>query len=62
MAASAASRFFLAESLVEQRRRDEARLLLQAILDTPLDPEWGPEDREFKMKATALLARLGDDR
>jgi len=59
---SAASRFFLAETLVEQRRHDEARSMLQAILETPLDPEWGPEDREFKMKATALLARLGDER
>jgi len=26
-------------------------------LDAPLDPEWTPEDQEFKVKAQALLAR-----
>jgi hypothetical protein len=27
------------------------------VLEAPLDPEWAPEDREFKAKAQALLAR-----
>jgi hypothetical protein len=28
------------------------------VLDVPIDPEWGPEDRQFKEKAKALLAKL----
>jgi hypothetical protein len=26
------------------------------VIDAPLDPDWTPEDREFKQKARALLA------
>jgi hypothetical protein len=52
---STASRFFLAETLLEAGRRDEARGELQRVLDAPLDPDWTPEDREFKRKAQALL-------
>jgi len=28
------------------------------VLDAPLDPEWTPEDREFKQKARAMLDKL----
>lgn len=52
---SAASRFFLAETLFEMSRDQEARKLLQDILAAPLDPEWAPEDKEFKEKAKTLL-------
>ena len=55
---STASHFFLAETLVERGRKAAAREELQKVLDAPLDPEWTPEDREFKDKAKALLARL----
>ena len=55
---STASHFFLAETLVERGRKAAAREELQKVLDAPLDPEWTPEDREFKEKAKALLARL----
>lgn len=55
---STASRYFLAETLIELRRRDEARVELQRVLDAPLDPAWAPEDREFKRKTTALLETL----
>ncbi len=55
---SSASRYFLAELLMERGRRDEARALLQAILDTPPDPEWAPEDRDFQQRASAVLATL----
>lgn len=55
---SSASRFFLAELLMERGRKDEARTLLQAILDTAPDAEWGPEDRDFQQRATAVLAQL----
>jgi hypothetical protein len=55
---STASHFFLAETLLAQNRRDEARAELQHVIDAPLDPDWGPEDREFKAKAKQKLADL----
>jgi len=55
---STASHFFLAETLLDQHRRDEARAELQRVIDAPLDPDWGPEDREFKTKAKAKLAEM----
>ncbi len=54
---STASHFFLAELLLDQGRVADARAELQQVLDAPLDPEWTPEDREFKVKAQALLGR-----
>jgi hypothetical protein len=54
---SHASRFFLAETLFAMDRDAEARGELKKLLDAPIDPEWAPEDREFKDKARALLAR-----
>ena len=55
---STASRYFLAETLVADGRKDDARAELQKVIDGPLDPEWTPEDREFKQKAQRLLATL----
>jgi len=56
---STASLYFLAEVIADDaKRKDEARGLLQQVLDAPIDPEWAPEDRQFKQKATALLAKL----
>jgi hypothetical protein len=55
---STASLFFLAETLTDMDRDDEARATLQKVLDAPIDPGWAPEDREFKEKARQLLARL----
>ena len=54
---STASHFFLAQVLIDDGRKDAARTELQAVLDAPIDPEWAPEDREFKEKARALLAQ-----
>jgi tetratricopeptide (TPR) repeat protein len=56
---STATHYFLAETLLEMDRRDEARREAQLVLDAPLHPDWTPEDREFKQKAKALLERLG---
>jgi hypothetical protein len=53
---STASLYFLAETLIELERDDEARAALQQVIAAPLDPEWTPEDREFKEKAHALLS------
>jgi tetratricopeptide (TPR) repeat protein len=55
---STASLYFLAETLLEMDRDDEAKRSLQATLAAPLDPEWTPEDKEFKEKAAALLKKL----
>jgi tetratricopeptide (TPR) repeat protein len=55
---STASHFFLAETLLDAGRRDEARAELQKVIDAPLDPDWTPEDREFKQKAQRSIATL----
>ena len=55
---STASLFFLAETLVELDRRADAITMLQRAIEAPVDPEWAPEDREFKQKATILLKEL----
>ena len=55
---STASHFFLAEGLLDDGRKAEARAELQKVLDAPPDPAWAPEDREFKEKARRALASL----
>ncbi|OFW19504.1 MAG: hypothetical protein A3H97_24655 [Acidobacteria bacterium RIFCSPLOWO2_02_FULL_65_29] len=55
---STISRFFLAEVLLDTGRKEEARAEIQRVIDAPLDPDWAPEDLEYKAKARALLARL----
>ena len=50
--------YFLAETLVDEGKKDEARKTLQQVLDAPLDPDWAPEDKEFKDKARKLLSEL----
>jgi hypothetical protein len=55
---STASHFFLAELLADDDRDDEARAELQAVLDAPIDPEWAPEDLEFKARAQAMLEAI----
>ena len=53
---SSASRFFLAETLLDRGKKEDARAELQKVIDGPIDPNWAPEDREFKEKAKQLLA------
>jgi tetratricopeptide (TPR) repeat protein len=55
---SSASLFFLAETLIGSNRKQEARTLLEQLLAAPVDPEWAPEDREFKDKASVLVKTL----
>lgn len=55
---SIASRFFLAETLLDMDRKADAIAELQRIGELPPDPEWLPEDREFKQKAAKLLTTL----
>ena len=55
---STATHFFLAETYLEMDKKDDARRELQAVFAAPLNPEWTPEDKEFKEKAAALLKKL----
>ena len=55
---STVSHFFLAELLIDADRTDEARAELRRVLDAPYDPEWAPEDSEYKEKARKLLESL----
>jgi tetratricopeptide (TPR) repeat protein len=57
-AASTASHYFLAETYLEMDRKTEARQEAQKVIDLPVNPDWAPEDREFKQKAKTLLDRL----
>ena len=55
---SIASHYFLAETLLDEDRDREAIEELQRVLDAPVDPDWAPEDNNFKRKAQQLLARI----
>jgi tetratricopeptide (TPR) repeat protein len=55
---STASHFFLAELLLDDGRKAEARAELQKVIDAPLNAEWTPEDQDFKQKARALLPTI----
>ena len=55
---STVSLYFLAEVLDDDGRKAEARGLLQQVLDAPVDRDWAPEDRDYKARASTLLAKL----
>ena len=55
---SVISLLFLAETLLDLNRRTEARVVLQAALDAPADPDWLPEDTRFKAQARQLLSTM----
>jgi hypothetical protein len=55
---STISHFFLAEVLLDEGRRADARAELQQVLDAPVSELWAPEDRSYKEKARALLANI----
>ncbi len=55
---SSASHFFLAETLLDLGRKADAKAELQLVIDGPIDPDWAPEDREFKAKAKQLLVTV----
>jgi hypothetical protein len=59
---STASLYFLAELLQADGRGADARALLQQTIDAPLDPDWIPEDREFKRLAAEKLKPLTPDK
>ena len=55
---SVISHLFLADTLADMGRKDDARKEYQAAIDAPFDPDWTPEDRRFKEQAKRLLAQL----
>jgi len=55
---STASHFFLAEMYLDDGRRSEAKTELQSVLEAPFDPDWEPENQDFKEKASRLLRTL----
>lgn len=55
---STASHFFLAETLLDMNRRAEAIEELRRVVDAPIDPDWEPEDLDFKSRARAALMKL----
>src|SRR6185436_18138862 len=59
---STSSNYFLAELWLDHGRRNDAIRALQTVLACPPDPDWEPENQEFKMKAKQLLDRLGSRR
>ena len=54
---STASHFFLAETLFELDRKADAIAELQKVIDGPINPDWEPEDREFKQLAAERLKK-----
>jgi tetratricopeptide (TPR) repeat protein len=59
---SAVTHYFLADLYADTGRVDDARAEVQKVLEAPVDPEWAPEDREWKLKAKQLLTRLNSQR
>jgi tetratricopeptide (TPR) repeat protein len=55
---SVISHLFLADTLADMGRKDEARKEYQAAIDSPFDPDWTPEDRRFKEQAKQANAKL----
>jgi len=55
---SIVTRLFLAETLEAQDRVADAKSELQQVAALPVDPDWAPEDTEFKTQARAMLGRL----
>jgi hypothetical protein len=55
---STASLYFLAETLIDLKRKSDAKATLERLIAAPIDPAWAAEDREFKVKAGRLIERL----
>ena len=55
---SIVSHLFLADTLADMGRKEEARKEYQAAIDAPFDPDWTPEDRRFKEQAKRLRQGL----
>jgi tetratricopeptide (TPR) repeat protein len=54
---SISSHYFLAETLFDMDRDADARGELRKAIAAPIDPDWEPEDREFKKLAEERLKK-----
>jgi tetratricopeptide (TPR) repeat protein len=52
---STVTHYFLAELYKDDGRIAEARAEVQKVVDAPVDPDWAPEDLDYKDKARRLL-------
>jgi tetratricopeptide (TPR) repeat protein len=59
---SAITHYFLAELYADDGRVADARAEIQKVLEAPIDPNWAPEDQEWKLKAKQLLTTLSSQR
>jgi hypothetical protein len=50
---------YAAELALDEGDTNRARLLLQRIIDLPIDPEWEYENLRDKERAAKLSERLG---
>jgi hypothetical protein len=55
---STVTHFFLAELYLDEGRKADARAALQKVLEAPVNPEWAPEDTEYKARARARLPTI----
>ncbi len=49
---------FYADFLLDHKRTSEAKVLLQQIVDEPVEPEWAPEESGFKQQALDRLSKI----
>lgn len=54
---STITHYFLAETYVEMGKKAEAKAELQKVLELPSDPEFAPEDKDYKAKAKELIKK-----
>jgi tetratricopeptide (TPR) repeat protein len=59
---STASHFFLAEMLLDDDRKQEGRAELEAVINSPPNRDWLPEDNDFKERARRALRDLAASR
>ncbi len=55
---STATHYFLAELYDDTGRKADARAECQKVIDAPFDPDYTPEDKDWKTKARQLLNKL----
>ncbi|MBE3072351.1 MAG: hypothetical protein IMZ67_05190 [Acidobacteria bacterium] len=55
---STVTSYFLAETLLDMGKKAEARAALQKVIDAPFDPEFTPEDKDWKAAARKLLPTI----
>jgi hypothetical protein len=55
---STVTRYFLAELLIDEDRKQEARIELQKVIESPGNADWAPEDAAYKAAARRLLSTV----